>query len=148
MSVFLIICLAVLCAVLFVWIKRARDQRELARVSITPEDLHTLLESRNDVLLFDVRLPLDFLADAEIIPGATRIPPKELLENPSLIPKEKDAVVYCTCPTDETGRRILKVARSMNFLRVKLLRGGLSAWKELGYSVVPYEQSFTLDTRT
>ena len=93
MSLFLIICLAVLCAVLFVWIKRARDQRELTRVSITPEDLHTLLESRNDVLLFDVRLPLDFLADAEIIPGATRIPPKELLENPSLIPKEKEAVV-------------------------------------------------------
>jgi len=28
----------------------------------------------------------------EIILGATRIPPKELLENPSLIPKEKDAV--------------------------------------------------------
>lgn len=148
MSLFLIICLAVLCVVVVVWIKRIREQRELIRASITPEALHTLLESREDVLLFDVRLPLDFLADAEIIPGATRIPPKELLENPSLIPKEKDAVVYCTCATDETGRRIVKLARTMNFLRIKLLKGGLSAWKDMGYAVVPYNESFHLDTRT
>lgn len=147
MSVFLIICLAALCLVLVVWIKRAREQRELIRASVTPEALHTMLESNKDVLLYDVRLPLDFLAEAEIIPGATRIPPKELLENPSVIPKEKDAVVYCTCATDETGRRILKLARGMHFERVKLLRGGLSAWKEMGYSVVPYTKSFHLDTR-
>ncbi len=147
MSVFLIICLAVLFVAVTIWIKRMREQRAFIQASITPEALHSLLESRQDVLLYDVRLPLDFLADAEMIPGATRIAPKELLENPSIIPKEKDAVVYCTCATDETGRRILKLARGMRFERVKLLRGGLSAWKEMGYSVVPYTESFSLDTR-
>jgi rhodanese-related sulfurtransferase len=148
MSVILVICVVALCLLIVVWIKRMRAQRELMRASITPEELHRLLESNKDVPVFDVRLPLDFLADAEMIPGAARIPPKELLENPSLIPKEKDAVVYCTCATDETGRRIVKQARGMNFLRLKFLKGGLSAWKELGYSVVPYDKSFHLDTRT
>jgi rhodanese-related sulfurtransferase len=148
MPLILIACVVVLCLLLVFWIKRTRDQRELMRASITPEELHTLFQSSKDVPVFDVRLPLDFLADAEIIPGAARIPPKELLENPSLIPKDKDAVVYCTCATDETGRRIVKQARGMNFLRLKFLKGGLSAWKELGYSVVPYEKSFHLDTRT
>ncbi len=148
MSVILIVVVVGLSVLIALWIKRTRDQRELTRASITPEELHKMLESSAGVLLYDVRLPLDFLADAEIIPGATRIPPKELLENPSVIPKEKDAVVYCTCATDETARRIVKQARGMNFLRIKLLRGGLAAWKEMGYSVAPYDQSFHLDTRT
>ncbi len=59
---------------------------------ITPEALHTLLASNHEVLVFDDRQPLDLLADPEIIVGARRIPPKDLLENPTLIPKEKDSV--------------------------------------------------------
>jgi rhodanese-related sulfurtransferase len=140
--------IVVLCLLIAMWLWRMKDQRELVRHSITPESLHTLLSSNPEILVFDVRQPLDLLADSEIIPGAKRIPPKELLENPSLIPKEKDSVVYCTCATDETARRIVKIARSMRFLNIKFLRGGLEAWKALGYSVVPYEQSFHLDTRT
>jgi rhodanese-related sulfurtransferase len=148
MSVILIVVLVGLCVVIALWIKRTRDKHELESRSVTPEDLHSLLSANADLLLFDVRQPLDLLADAEIIPGAKRIPPKELLANPALIPKEKDAVVYCTCATDETGRRIVKLARGMHLSRVKLLKGGLSAWKEKGYSVVPYEKSFHLDTRS
>jgi rhodanese-related sulfurtransferase len=148
MFVILVVAATALCLLIAMWIRRMRDQRELVRHSITPESLHSLLSSNQMVLVFDIRQPLDLLADSEIIPGAQRIPPKELLENPSLIPKEKDSVVYCTCATDETARRIVKIARSMNFLQIKFLKGGLAAWKEMGYSVVPYEQSFRLDTRT
>jgi len=57
-----------------------------------------LLAANREVLLFDVRQPLDLLASYEIIPGAKRILPREVLENPSLIPREKDSIVYCTCP--------------------------------------------------
>jgi rhodanese-related sulfurtransferase len=91
-------------------------------------------------------VPLDLLAYSEIIPGATRIPPKEIMENPSLIPKEEDAVIYCTCPDDKTSREILRRARGLNFSRLKILRGGLAGWKAKGYPVEPYEKSFRLDT--
>jgi hypothetical protein len=73
------------------WIKRARDRRELEEHSITPEALHALLASHREALVFDVRLPLDLLAASEIIPGAKRIAPKDVQENPSLIPQEKKA---------------------------------------------------------
>jgi rhodanese-related sulfurtransferase len=138
----------VLCLLIVIWIKRTRDRHELELHSITPEALHTLLASKQEVLLFDVRQPLDLLADSEIILGATRIPPKELLENPLLIPKEKDSVVYCTCPSDKTSRAVLRRAQAMHFLRVKFLKGGLAAWKAKGYPVERYEKSFHLDTRT
>ena len=133
-----------------IWIKylRARNQRELEQYSITPDSLHDMLSSNHRPLIFDVRLPLDLLADSEIIPGAQRIAPREVIENPSLIPKDKDVVIYCTCPADKTSRRILRHALGLNFFRVKLLKGGLAAWKAKDYPVEPYTTPFHLDINT
>jgi rhodanese-related sulfurtransferase len=142
------ICVAVLCLLIAIWIKRTRNRRVIEQHSITPEALHSLLASNQEVLLFDVRQPLDLLADTEIIPGAKRIPPREILENPSLIAKEKDAVAYCTCPGDKTSRTITRRALAMHFYRVKFLKGGLAAWKAKGYPVEPYRESFHLDSAT
>jgi len=139
---------AVLCLLIAIWIKRVRAQNEMKEHSITPEDLHSLLASDQEILVFDVRQPLDLLADSEIIVGATRIPPKDLLENPSLIPKEKDSVVYCTCPSDKTSRLVSEQALAQHFMRIKFLKGGLAGWKAKGYPVERYETPFRLDTRT
>jgi rhodanese-related sulfurtransferase len=146
---FILIAISVVAASLLtvIWIKRKRGKQQMELHSITPEALRTLLAS-TQMLLLDVRQPLDLLADSEIIPGATRIPPKEVLQNPSLIPRDKDVVVYCTCPGDETSRRILRQVLALHFLRIKLLKGGLGGWKAKGYPVVPYEKPFHLDTRT
>lgn len=127
------------------WIKSRSERRLLDDHSITPEALHDLLESKQDILIFDVRLPLDLLTDSEIIPGAKRLAPQEVIHNPALIPKEKDTVVYCTCPSDETSRSILHRALAMKLLRIKLLKGGLAAWKAKGYPVEPFNQTFQLD---
>jgi rhodanese-related sulfurtransferase len=140
------ICFAVACLLIVIWIKRARDRRDVELHSITAEALHSLLVSNREVFLYDVRLPLDLLADSEIIPGATRIPPQELLQNPLLIPKDRDVVVYCTCPGDKTSRKVLRIAETMDFFRVKFLQGGLASWKEKGYPVEAYEKPFHLDT--
>lgn len=143
-----VICLAVLCPLIVIWIKRTRDRHVVEQHSITPEALHTLLASNQEVLLFDVRQPLDLLSDSEIIPGAKRIPPREILENPSLIPKEMDLVAYCTCPGDKSSRAVTHRALAMHFYRVKFLKGGLAAWKAKGYPVEPYQEPFHLDSAT
>jgi len=127
-------------------LKRSREKREMNRYIIEPEALHSLLDSNPNVVVVDVRQPLDLLAYSEIIPGAKRIPPKDVIANPSLIPKDMDTVVYCTCNSEETSRDILRRALALNFSRLKILRGGLAAWKEKGYPVVPYVESFHLDT--
>ena len=127
-------------------IKRLKDQSEMEQHSITAEELHALLASNQEVLLFDVRQPLDLLAYPEIIPKARRIAPNEVLERPSLIPKEKDAVVYCTCPSDKTSRTVLRRALALQFFRVKFLKGGLAAWKAKGYPVESYQEVFHLYT--
>lgn len=126
--------------------RRSRQRREVAQHSVSAEELYRAIHDGAQVKLFDVRQPLDLLANSEIIPGAVRIAPKEILSNPELIPREEDVVVYCTCPGDETSHTILKRARELQFTRIRILTGGLSAWKERGYPVTPYDQSFHLDT--
>jgi rhodanese-related sulfurtransferase len=142
------ICVAGVCLLIVIWIRREKERREVEQHSIAPEALHSMLAADQELLLFDVRQPLDVLVSYEIIPGAKRIPPKELLENPSLIPKEKDSIVYCTCPSDKTSRAILRRALALRFLRIKFLKGGLEAWKARGYPVEPYNESIQLDIAT
>jgi rhodanese-related sulfurtransferase len=140
----IVVIVTALSALVILRLKNQRHQREMERHSITPEQLHELLGSNQELLLFDVRQPLDLLAYPEIIPRAQRISPNELIEKPSLIPQEKEAVVYCTCPSDKTSRMVLRRALNLHFDRLMLLQGGLAAWKAKGYPVEPYREVFHL----
>jgi rhodanese-related sulfurtransferase len=138
------VCVVALCLLIAIWVQHTQGQRELERHSTTAEELHSMLASGREVLLFDVRQPLDLLAYPEIIPGAQRIPPSDVLQNPSLIPREKDTVVYCTCPSDKTSRTVLRRALALEFFHIRFLKGGLAAWKAKGYPVEPYQKAFHL----
>ena len=128
------------------WMWRRRERLVLERHSVEPEELRAWVDSDRRVLIFDIRQPLDLLAHSEIIPGAVRIPPQELLDDPSRIPRDEDLVVYCTCAADRTSLSVVRRALEAKFTRVKLLKGGLEAWKAKGYPVEPYVQAFHLDT--
>jgi rhodanese-related sulfurtransferase len=143
---------ATICAVAFGlltfgWIamRRLRAKRQIEANSIDPEALYAQLKARQ-VLLYDVRQPLDFLAHPEIIPGATRIAPKDIAEQTASFSRDQNSVIYCTGGDDETFQMVLGKARALNFTRVKLLKGGLAAWKAKGYPIEPYTSSFRLDT--
>src|SRR5215469_14648327 len=136
--------IAVVFLALFVRVRHHRNKSEFEEHILSVEQLHSLLASEQKISLFDVRQPLDLLAYPELIPGAQRIPPQEVLDNPSLIPRDKDVVVYCTCPGDKTSRTVLRRALLLGYSRIKLLKGGLSAWKAQGYAVEPYRESFRL----
>ncbi len=147
-----IIAIAIWGLLAVIWIRRIKARRAFERLSITPEALHDLITANHNVLILDVRQPLDLLADSEIIAGAQRISPQDAEANPSLIPSDKELVVYCTCPSDKTSRAIAAKAQTLapniDVTKVKFLKGGLAAWKAKGYPVVPYDKTFHLDTGT
>lgn len=138
-------CFALIGGAVAIRFRRAKGRRELERRFISPEELYAFM-SQGRILVFDVREPLDLLGESEIIPGAKWIAPDQVIKNPSLIPEDEDSVIYCTCPSDETGMKVLRRALALNFSRMKLLRGGLDAWKANGYQVVPYTDAIHLDT--
>jgi rhodanese-related sulfurtransferase len=136
-----VVCFAVLVGMML----RVRAKHQVAENSIEPEALHALLDA-NEVLLYDVRQPLDFLAHPEIIPGATRIAPKDIAERTASFSRDQNSVIYCTGGDEETCRMVLGKARALKFKRVKILTGGLAGWKEKGYPVEEYTEPFRLDT--
>ncbi len=138
---------AVLCVVIFglIMMRRLHAKREIEAKSIEPEALYELLNAKQ-VLLYDVRQPLDFLAHPEIIPGARRIAPKDIAEQTASFSRDQNSVIYYTGGDAETRQMVLGKARSLSFTRVKLLNGGLAAWKAKGYPVEAYSEPFHLDT--
>ena len=147
-----IIAIAIWGLLAVIWFRRIKQRRAWERLSITPEALRDLIVANHDILILDVRQPLDLLADSEIIEGSVRISPQDAETNPSLIPSDKELIVYCTCPSDKTSRAIAQRAQALapniDISRVKFLKGGLAAWKAKGYPVEPYKKTFHLDTGT
>lgn len=139
-----VICVMVLLSAILVKLNRERE--ELEQHSVTPEDLNVLLASKRDLVLLDVRLPLDLLSNSVIIPGAKWLAPEDVAADPSLIPKDRDSIVYCTCPSEKTSRAILHRALAMGFQRIKFLKGGLEGWQSRGFPVEPYDKPFHLSS--
>src|SRR5271154_2988826 len=126
----IVIGVAVLCVLIAGWfgVRRLLAKREVQTWSIDPETLHKLLQEKQ-VLLYDVRQPLDFLAHPEMIPGSTRIAPKDIADQTAKFSRDQNSVIYCTGGDEETCQMVLGKARALHFTRVKLLKGGLPGWK-------------------
>jgi rhodanese-related sulfurtransferase len=147
MSAIVIVGTVICVLVMGLIVRRLLAKREVRAKSIEPEALYMLVNTKQ-VLLYDVRQPLDFLAHPEIIPGATRIAPKDIAEQTAHFSRDQNSVIYCTGGDDETFQMVLGKARALQFTRVKLLKGGLPAWKAKGYPVEAYAEPFHLDTAT
>jgi len=95
--------------------KSARRRRFLARLRmarITAEELKRKLDAHEDVAIIDLRHPLDFLPQPYTIPGAFRIPAEELERRHNEIPRDRDVVLYCTCPNEaSSANAVLKLQR-------------------------------------
>jgi rhodanese-related sulfurtransferase len=127
--------------------KRRRDLRhQLESHTISAETLHDLLMTAEKPKVLDLRVPLDFLAHAETIPGARRIAPNEIIANPNILPKEVEYVLYCTGSSDASNRTVLRTALKLGFPNVKMLAGGIEAWKQKGFPVEAYLLPFHLDS--
>lgn len=139
----IIVCIAILCFAVFRWMKQTKRESELEQHSISAQELHSFMTSGRQIQVLDVRLTLDLLAYPDQIPGAQRMPPEKLLEEPAIIPADQDVVIYCTCPNDKTSRGVLRRLLALGFSRVKFLRGGLAAWKGADFPVEPFRGELT-----
>jgi rhodanese-related sulfurtransferase len=52
------------------------------------------------------------------------------------IPKDESVIFYCACPHDEGAIQQAKKYSREGFTNVKILEGGVNAWKNAGYGLV------------
>jgi membrane protein DedA with SNARE-associated domain/rhodanese-related sulfurtransferase len=122
-----------------VW-KKQQFLKELRGLRIEPAQLLAMIadaerEGLQIPFIVDLRHPLDVLSDPFMLPSALRIGPEELKLRKEIIPLDRDIVLYCTCPSEETSAKVALELRRMGVKRVRPLRGGLQGWKDAGYPV-------------
>jgi membrane protein DedA with SNARE-associated domain len=115
-----------------IWHRR-KVLKELAAARLEPEDLKRRLDAGEDVFIVDLRHPLELLPDPFTLPGAQHISPEALAERQNEIPRDRDIVLYCTCPSEATAAKTAMTLHNLGIERVHPLRGGFDEWKRLGY---------------
>ena len=78
-----------------VW-QRQRFLRKLRIARIDPEDLLNRLNAGEQVMIVDLRNPLDVETEGTKLPGALVMAPTELEGRHSEIPRDRDIILYCT----------------------------------------------------
>jgi membrane protein DedA with SNARE-associated domain/rhodanese-related sulfurtransferase len=119
-------------------VKRRQFLVELRGLRLEPAQLMAMIADAERAglerpFIVDLRHPLDVMTDPLVLPGALRVGPDELKQRKEMIPTDRDIVLYCTCPSEETSAKVALELRKMGVKRVRPLRGGLQAWKDAGY---------------
>jgi rhodanese-related sulfurtransferase len=111
--------------------------KKLAAARLEPEELKRQLDAGEQVYIVDLRHPLELLPDPFMLPGALHFSPETLAAHQNEIPRDRDVVLYCTCPSEATAAKTALVLHKFGIERVRPLRGGFDEWKRLGFPLDP-----------
>jgi len=121
-------------------VRRRRFLKKLVDSRLEPEELKRQLDAGEPVYIVDLRHPLELLPDPFTLPGALHFSPDALAARHLEIPRDRDIVLYCTCPSEATAAKTAMTLHKLGIERVRPLRGGFDEWKRLGFpldAVVP-----------
>jgi membrane protein DedA with SNARE-associated domain/rhodanese-related sulfurtransferase len=110
--------------------------REIRTARVAPQELKDMLDNGQEVYIVDLRHPLDYLPDPRTLPGAVLLTPDKLVLQSDEIPRDRDVVLFCTCPSEATAAKMALAIRKLGVYRVRPLLGGFDEWKRLGFPLV------------
>jgi membrane protein DedA with SNARE-associated domain/rhodanese-related sulfurtransferase len=130
-------------------IKQRRFLAQVRELRLEPSELKQMLDcaqidGTTQPYIVDLRHPLDYLPDPRVLPGAVRIGPSELAARAERIPRDRDIILYCTCPSEETSAKVALQLHRLGITRVRPLRGGFDGWKQAGYPLLDYTEDSEL----
>jgi membrane protein DedA with SNARE-associated domain len=75
----------------------------------------------------------ELVPDPFTLPGAILFSPDSLAERHTEIPRDRDVVLFCACPSEATAAKTAMTLHKLGIERVRPLRGGYDEWKRLGF---------------
>ena len=114
---------------------RQKFLRRLRMAKISVDELKQRMDAGEAISVVDVRHPLALDLDPETIPGAINFTMEEIEHRHHEIPRDRDIVLYCTCPNEVSSARTAFLLKKKGIHRVRPLVGGLDAWRERKYPV-------------
>jgi rhodanese-related sulfurtransferase len=115
------------------YFNRRRFLRKLRIGRISPEELYRRITSGEDVVVVDLRHTLEFEAEPQTIPGAVHMDTAELEEAVDVIPRDRDIVLFCSCPSEATAAQMALRLRNLGIKRIRPLAEGLAGWRARGF---------------
>ncbi len=91
--------------------------------NITSEELREKLARQEDLLLLDVRTPMEHLAHA--IEGSLLLPVQELSFRSHEVPRDREIIVYCRVGNRSAFASAFLAQKGYN---VRNLEGGILSW--------------------
>jgi membrane protein DedA with SNARE-associated domain/rhodanese-related sulfurtransferase len=121
--------------VAFKWWERSRFYKMLRMARISVAELHALIQGGEAPLIIDVRSPTARALEPHWIPGALHISLPDVDVHLKDLPRDRDIILYCTCPSEASAARVAKILMNHGFKRVRPLHGGLDAWVAAGHGI-------------
>jgi membrane protein DedA with SNARE-associated domain/rhodanese-related sulfurtransferase len=131
---FLVLLIVALAAnVIWKYVQRQRFIRSLRVSRMTVDELKAAIDRGERPFVVDLRHKLEFLVNPRTVSTAVRISPDELSLRHAEIPRDREVVLYCTCPSEATSAKVAMELKKIGITRVRPLMGGLQAWENQGY---------------
>jgi rhodanese-related sulfurtransferase len=92
-----------------------------------------MMDEGQDVMIVDLRQPLEVEADPYTIPGSLRIAVEDLEHRHHEIPRDRDVILYCACPNEVTAARMALLLKRNGVRRVRPLVGGVDGWRQRNF---------------
>jgi membrane protein DedA with SNARE-associated domain/rhodanese-related sulfurtransferase len=135
-TIAVVVIVALLAAyIAYKWWERHRFYNMLRMARISVDDLYRLIEGGERPVIVDVRSHIARSLQPRRIPGALLVPLDAVEEHVKDLPRDRDIILYCTCPNESSAANAAKLLMNHGFTRVRPLHGGLDAWIEAGYEV-------------
>jgi membrane protein DedA with SNARE-associated domain/rhodanese-related sulfurtransferase len=131
--ILVVLLLALIGNVVWKYIQRQRFIRSLRVSRMMVDELKAALDRGERPFIVDLRHALEFVVDPRTVPTAVRISPDELPARNAEIPRDREVVLYCTCPSEATSAKVAMDLKKIGITRVRPLAGGLKAWQDQGY---------------
>ncbi|HVN46287.1 MAG TPA: DedA family protein/thiosulfate sulfurtransferase GlpE [Steroidobacteraceae bacterium] len=127
----------------FKWWERRRFYAALDMARIDVDELYRRMQGDAVPVIMDVRSASAHGLDPRRIPGALQVPVQEVERHVRALPRDREIILYCSCPNEASAAQAAKLLLSHGFRLVRPLRGGLEAWIAAGYAVEELPASAT-----
>lgn len=121
------------------YFNRWRFLRKLRIGRISPEELHRRMSAGEDIVVVDLRHTLEFELEPQTIPGAVHMDTTALEEAVDVIPRDREIVLFCSCPNEATAAQMALRLRNRGVTRIRPLAGGLAGWRACGFPMLALE---------
>lgn len=115
------------------YFRRQRLLSELRMAKITVDELHQKQEAGENPIILDLRSPIELEQDPTLIRGALHMTMEEVQLRHQEIPRDRDIILYCSCPNEVSSARVALQLHRQGIARVRPLLGGIDAWRERKY---------------